>query len=133
AIVKLIGKEITPASIDGIAAADLVYDEEAQRRLRRPSGSARPPRNGHADAVRPKRPGQRRTLSPTPGASPQNNNGVHLTRAAARASPPPRPLEHEPSDDGRQTVGFGDHLPAFLARPPRIVARPSDMAADSTV
>jgi hypothetical protein len=26
--------------------------------------------------------------------------------------------------EGSKVVGFGDHLPAFLSRPPRIVARP---------
>jgi hypothetical protein len=26
--------------------------------------------------------------------------------------------------DDRHVVGFGDHLPAFLSRAPRIVARP---------
>ena len=35
----------------------------------------------------------------------------------------PRRPERQPEPD-RQVVGFGDHLPAFLARPPRIVARP---------
>jgi len=28
------------------------------------------------------------------------------------------------SDEDRKVIGFGDDLPAFLARPPRIVARP---------
>ena len=36
-----------------------------------------------------------------------------------RARPPQRQL-----DDGRKIVGFGDDLPAFLARPPRAVAGP---------
>jgi superfamily II DNA/RNA helicase len=120
AIVKLIGREIAPAAIDGIAAADLVYDEEDRRRPRRPARSARPPRNGHDDAVRPKRPAQRRALGPLPGASPRNKNGSDLTRVAAG------PLEQEPREVVRQPVGFGDHLPAFLARPSRIVARPLD-------
>jgi superfamily II DNA/RNA helicase len=107
AIVKLIGREIAPAAIDGIAAADLVYDEGERRRSRRSSRLDRPPRNGHG------------------GASRRNENGAgesHPTTAATWRSL--HPIERKPTQDGRQTVGFGDHLPAFLARPLRIVARP---------
>jgi hypothetical protein len=32
-----------------------------------------------------------------------------------------RPERHEDEDDGR-VVGFGDHMPAFLARPVRVAA-----------
>jgi hypothetical protein len=35
----------------------------------------------------------------------------------------PRPSERD-SEPDRKVVGFGDDLPAFLARAPRIVARP---------
>jgi superfamily II DNA/RNA helicase len=41
--------------------------------------------------------------------------------AAAAAARPTRPPRSEPIED-RATVGFGDHLPAFLARPPRVAA-----------
>jgi len=107
AIVKLIGREIPPVGIDGIAAADLVYDDGERRRSRRSSRSDRPPRNGHA------------------GSSRRNENGADVPHPATSA--PWRSLharERKPTEGGRQTVGFGDHLPAFLARPPRIVARP---------
>jgi hypothetical protein len=125
AIVKLIGSEIAPAAIDGIAAAELVYDEGERRRSRRSPRSDRPPRNGHGDAARSKLAAEHRPLSSLAGASPLTKNGEGATHAvAATASRPPRPLEHKPREEGRQTVGFGDHLPAFLARPPRIVARP---------
>jgi superfamily II DNA/RNA helicase len=123
AIVKLIGKEIAPAVIDGIAAADLVYDEGERRRSPRSPRSDRPPRNGHDDAARSKL-AVHRPHSRLAGASPSTKNGMNVTRAAASGSQPPRPLEQKPREKGRQTVGFGDHLPAFLARPPRIVARP---------
>jgi superfamily II DNA/RNA helicase len=123
AIVKLIGKEIVPAAIDGIVAADLVYDERERRRSRRAPRSGRPPKNGHGDTARAKLPVEHRAPRLPARASRPNENGLNATRAAAGiASRPPRPLEQRV--DGRQTVGFGDHLPAFLARPPRIVARP---------
>ncbi len=124
AIVKLIGREIAPAAIDGIAPAELVYDEGERRRSRRSSRAAQPPRNGHGDVARSKLPAARRAVGPLVRAAP-TKNGINLTPAAAAAAArPTRPLEQMPSEDVRQTVGFGDHLPAFLARPPRIVARP---------
>jgi superfamily II DNA/RNA helicase len=123
AIVKLIGREIAPAAIDGIAAAELVYDEGERRRSGRSSRSDRPPRKGYGDAARSKLAAEHRPLSPLAGASPPTKNGVSVTHAAAATASRP-PLEHKPKEEGRQTVGFGDHLPAFLARPPRIVARP---------
>jgi superfamily II DNA/RNA helicase len=120
AIVKLIGREIAPAAIDGIAAADLVYDDEERQRSRRSPRSDRPPRNGHAEAARSKHPARRPPLSLSVGAPSSNENGAHAMRAASR------PPEHKPREENRQTVGFGDHLPAFLARPPRIAARLCD-------
>ena len=125
AIVKLIGREIAPAAIDGIAAAELAYDEGERRRSRRSPRSDRAPRNGQGDAARSTPAAERRPLSPLAGALPPTKNGLGVTPAAAATpSRPPRPIEHKPREEGRQTVGFGDHLPAFLARPPRIVARP---------
>jgi superfamily II DNA/RNA helicase len=133
AIVKLIGSEIPPAAIDGIAAAELVYDEREGRRPRRSMRSAHLPRNGHADAggsAIPVRAGpralpgalgaQRRVRRPPASAPPQNANSVRATASPAAVLPRP-PV---PKEDETRTVGFGDHLPAFLARPPRIVARP---------
>jgi superfamily II DNA/RNA helicase len=129
AIVKLIGSEISPVTINGIESVELVYDEREGRRLRRSVRSPRPPRNGHADATRPTSSAERRVRRPPAGAPsqaapPQKVNGAHVAAspdAAARRRPPP---VHKPKDDDARIVGFGDHLPAFLARPPRIVARP---------
>jgi hypothetical protein len=119
AIVKLIGAEIAPAAIDGIATADLVYDAGARRRSRQSGRADRPPSNGHAGAARAKSPVGRRP----PGPSLRHENGAQATRAAA-APRPPRSIEPERGADGPRTVGFGDHLPAFLARPPRPAAGP---------
>ena len=93
AIVKLIGREIPPAAIDGIAPAELVYDEGERRRSRRSSRSAQPPRNGHADAARSKLPAARRAVGPLVRAAP-TKSGINLTPAAAVAAARPlRPLE----------------------------------------
>jgi hypothetical protein len=64
----------------------------------------------------------------------QNANGAQHAKGAAngakvtafpRAAGPrrPAPLDRKPEED-RKIVGFGDDLPAFLARPPRVVAGP---------
>ena len=130
AIVRLIAKAIPPVTIDGIETAELEYGEQGGRR-RRPSARTRPssrsrdirtePRS-HAD--RPANPGRK----PRETKAPRQNG--HSTVAASVASFPqpaplrhPRPVERKPEQD-RSVVGFGDDLPAFLARPPRIVARP---------
>jgi superfamily II DNA/RNA helicase len=122
AIVKLIGREIAPAAIGGIAAAELVYDEGEKRRSRRSPRSDRPSRDDHSGAARSKL-AVEHPRSPPASASPPTKNGVGATRVAV-ALPSRPPLEHKPRGEGKPTVGFGDHLPAFLARPPRIVARP---------
>jgi superfamily II DNA/RNA helicase len=102
AIVKLLGKGIPPVVIDGIAPAELQYDERRKRRSHRPKPSAaprvRPNGNGHDTS--------RSNVTPFP------------QKPAART---PRPAGRKPAHD-RPVVGFGDDLPAFLARPPRILA-----------
>jgi superfamily II DNA/RNA helicase len=131
AIVKLIGAEISPAAIDGIAAAELVYDEPDGRRPRRSPRSARPTssrptssrpvRNGHAEPASASSPPQGQPRRPVKTALPQTAKG--MASSGATRSPPPR-AARKPAADDTPTVGFGDDLPAFLARPPRIVARP---------
>jgi superfamily II DNA/RNA helicase len=126
AIVKLIGKEIPSGVIPGIEEVELEYDE---RKRRAPRRAARPDhrqparardvaaRSAHAAARPPRR---ERRPSATDGPPP-NMAGSKMT---------PFPSAAEVHRAGRQeregpkVVGFGDHLPAFLARPPRIVARP---------
>ena len=99
AIVKLIGREIPPAAIDGIAAGDLVYDEADRRRSRRSPRAGGPPRNGHVDAARAKLPAARHAVGPLVRAAPAKY-GTNLTRAAAAAAARPlRPLERVPSED----------------------------------
>jgi hypothetical protein len=130
AIIKLIGKEIPPVAIDGIEPAELEYGNYRKRRARQPARSRlptpsrdttmRPKSNEHHLAHRSDEP--RRTK-----ASQQNGHdtvGSNITPfpqpARLRRS---APVQHKPEKD-RPVVGFGDDLPAFLARPPKIVARP---------
>ena len=113
AIVKLIGKEIAPIAIEGIEAAELEYGERRSRRARRSAkNSGRPARSQNAAPRREALNGQ--------GDQPASNVTLFPRPAVVRV---PRRPERQ-SEPDRQVVGFGDHLPAFLARPPRIVARP---------
>ena len=101
AIVRLIGSEIPATVIPGIETAELEYDK---RRSRGPRPSARSVRDG---------------------VSPANPVGPNVTpfpytaedRRAANG-------EAKGKDHRKVVVGFGDHLPAFLSRPPRIIAHP---------
>jgi superfamily II DNA/RNA helicase len=128
AITKLIGNEIPPIAIDGIETAQLDFENSRKRRSRRSAPSERrQPSRRSADDTRP-RPvrnrAPRRDRSTGGTEAPQHdqaNSKVASFPAAARRAP--RQPERKPMPD-RPVVGFGDHLPAFLARPPRIVARP---------
>ena len=137
AIVKLIGKDIPSIAIDGIEAAELDYQRapisaarvappaSAQRpaaaatdaRQRGARQSAAPPEDRRAA---PKSRGRAAAKAPRPDAP--GSNVDDRSRVRPRRARPRQP-ERKPEPD-RQVVGFGDHLPAFLARPPRIVARP---------
>jgi len=136
AIVKLIGKEIPMITVDGIEPAELDYEERRRRRSRtagRTEGgsrervdSAQSRRKPAAD--QPPRRNQRETVAPPPAqpttSTPSVADGGNVMRFP-RASEPRRLRQPERmSEAERKVVGFGDDLPAFLARPPRIVARP---------
>jgi superfamily II DNA/RNA helicase len=129
AIVKLIGRGIPPAAIDGIEAAELVYEKYRRRGSRRPASTDHRQREGNRNVAvqskppreRPPQQNARRRAPDGPRANVVGPNVTPFPRAAAARNP--RQREREPEQD-RQVVGFGDRLPAFLARPPRIVARP---------
>jgi superfamily II DNA/RNA helicase len=132
AIVKLIGREIPPIAIEGIETAELEYGERRARRGahrsvksdrlksdRRRTRTDAAPRREPAEPLAP-----RRECRPNIKEAQQVLSASNVTSfpraAVARV---PRQPERQPEPD-RQVVGFGDHLPAFLARPPRVVARP---------
>jgi superfamily II DNA/RNA helicase len=117
AIVKLIGKEIPPLMVDGLAAAEL--DESADYRrhgrppaARRPAEHARAPRS--ETAVRADRPARRPQPRPDLPA-----NVTPFPRAASPARAPVEPVRAP----GPPSAAFGDHTPAFLAAPPRVAGR----------
>ena len=126
AIFRLIGKEIPSTLIPGIVEAELEYNEPPRRGARRGTqpDNRRPTRPPDADRrpvpaeTRLQRRQRRPSMSDAPVANPAGPN----------VTPFPEPRRAEQRERKRQeapkVVGFGDHLPAFLSRPPRIVARP---------
>ena len=133
AIGKLIGSEFSPIAIDGIEAAQLEYGERKRRSRRRSDKPSEPARRrqvvrpqGAETGSRPadERPARRNRRPALVDALQQDVAGSNVKlfppTPAARG---PRQPARKPEPD-RQVVGFGDHLPAFLARPPRAVARP---------
>jgi superfamily II DNA/RNA helicase len=132
AIVRLIGKEIPVASIDGLDRVELEYDNCRRRPSRRAPRSDHRRHGGSYDSQ--KRTGPSEDRSPPRDRQTNDRGAVGANGhevAASNVSLFPRPAavrrrqqpERKPEQD-RPIVGFGDHLPAFLARPPRIVARP---------
>jgi superfamily II DNA/RNA helicase len=109
AIVKLIGKEIPSSVIPGIEEAEFEYAERPRRGVRRAAlpGTHPPARNG-----RPRLPN-------APSVAGSNVTPFRPPAEARRVGQ----SERRGPEDGK-VVGFGDHLPAFLSRPPRVVARP---------
>jgi superfamily II DNA/RNA helicase len=112
AIAKLIGKEIPPVIIDGVEPAELQYDDRRRRRSRRPTRSDHRQRVPSADSG---------TRSKSDDGQPRRYSSNVTPFPQTRAARPARRSERKPAQDG-PVVGFGDDLPAFLARPPRIVA-----------
>jgi superfamily II DNA/RNA helicase len=107
AIARLIGNEIPPAVIPGIKPAELTYDKRRLRRSRPAARSARgdrQPVNGSVSSAN----AVGSNVAPFPGAAKNRRAGKDDTKG----------------QDPRKVVGFGDHLPAFLSRPPRITAYP---------
>ncbi|HEV2301555.1 MAG TPA: DEAD/DEAH box helicase [Stellaceae bacterium] len=109
AIEKLIGKDIPTITIDGIEAASLDFDGNPPRRSRAVSGS-RP-------SAPPRRQASRAATAPTPA----NGAASNVTPFPKRPETERQPPRERPEED-RRVVGFGDHLPAFLARAPRILS-----------
>jgi superfamily II DNA/RNA helicase len=131
AIEKLIGKAVPPVTVAGIAPAELEFDERDRRRSRgRRPGAAQTERPAPSRPAQtaPRRPAQtgrrapRRDRPAAPPAPPPSNVTPFPRPAEIRASPRRERRLPEDRPEDRQIVGFGDDLPAFLARPPRILA-----------
>ncbi|MGH7054085.1 MAG: DEAD/DEAH box helicase [Stellaceae bacterium] len=116
AIQTLIGKDIPPVTIAGIASAELEYDAPRRRgRGRREHGREQRPRS--APAAREARPPRRDS------AGARDNPKDNVTPfPLLPAAPPPQPRKPAPQRESA-VIGFGGDLPAFLARPPRAAGR----------
>ena len=109
AIEKLIGRQIPTIALDGIEAVSLEFDDDRPRRPRAGPSSgrgARPPRQG---------------ARPAAAVAPESAAASNVTPFPKRREADKKPPREHPEED-RRVVGFGDHLPAFLARAPRILS-----------
>jgi superfamily II DNA/RNA helicase len=145
AIVKLIGRDIPMVVVPGIAEAELERDERRRRGSRGAARSEQRPRAANGDAGaraaaehRPRagngdagarvaaehRP-PRRDRRPAPRQAPSaTGNGSNVTPFPRAAEARKTGQQQERQREEKRVVGFGDDLPAFLARPSRSVARP---------
>jgi superfamily II DNA/RNA helicase len=136
AIEQLIGKPIPPVEVAGLATATLVFEEGKRRRGRgeRSNREDRPRRSGPRESGprEPRAPAPRRQSGPQQSAGRPASGPVPtfspITMSAEGAdnkvTPLPRRNDHHyRDDDGARVVGFGDHMPAFLARPAKKIAQ----------
>jgi superfamily II DNA/RNA helicase len=141
AIQKLIARDIPPITIPGIPVEELDFDSKP--RGRRPAGArpapdrsrSRPSRDDDRPARRPKSSDRQSSdqQSPNrPSAKPIRQDDSHAAGTAREANVTPfpkrdpRPRRNERDrdhDDGPIAPGFGDHMPAFLARAPRLAGQ----------
>jgi superfamily II DNA/RNA helicase len=140
AITKLIGKDIPTIAIEGIGAAELsdeASEGEHRHRERGGRGRGRDRRDGRRPSPQePREAKQEQRQHQPPQERQERRDGQRHGGAPAPLREPPRPVTMDPEgkvtplprrderwddhEDDRRVVGFGDHLPAFLARPPRI-------------
>jgi superfamily II DNA/RNA helicase len=132
AIVKLMGKEIPMVAIDGIEPGELEYEERGRGRSPRARAGTggRERVQGSESRRKPAKDEASRGNQPArPAARPEMPAAVAVDGANVMRFPRPaqqrRPRQPERNvEEDRKVVGFGDDLPAFLARPPRVVAGP---------
>jgi superfamily II DNA/RNA helicase len=132
AITKMLGKDIPTVSLEGIGSAALSSEGDDGRRRngrrehRREDGR---PREHRRDGQQPRhgnkgdsRPGKPRTHGRPPREMRRPDAPPPITMdPEGKVTPLPPRLDHRPErDDERRVLGFGDHLPAFLARPGRV-------------
>ena len=119
AIEKLIGQPIPVVTVPDMAPAELDAADNRSRRRRR---AERPEPREMRGERRPRadRPATPEPRAPEPASAERNNVAVFKRLPDQPAST--RRRNPAPADEPR-VVGFGDHLPAFLARPLKIAAR----------
>jgi superfamily II DNA/RNA helicase len=131
AIEKLIGRAVPPFAIDGIAVPVAVDAESSERYAARRSahrgGERRHGRAQRNDEPRDRRP-RRNERQPRHEPRHETHDAEVVTFPGPNGRPvaePRRPVPRQPTPHHGaepRVVGFGDHLPAFLKRAPRIVA-----------
>jgi superfamily II DNA/RNA helicase len=129
AIETLIGRGIPPAAADGIEPAALDFTDGGYRRGRSrtaaaPRGEIRRGRSRNGVGAGARAPGEgdrkrRERSAPSERDDTPERKVALFPPADARPAAERRP-QAEPE---RRVVGFGDDLPAFLARPPKVAAR----------
>jgi superfamily II DNA/RNA helicase len=132
AIEQLIGRAIPPGQVEGLDAAALVFEEKRARGGRRGERKGRKERkeNEAREAAEPRektarrggRDRDRERDHRPEGRVPQAPRHAPVTMdPTGKVTPlPVRPeRRHSDAEDGARVVGFGDHMPAFLARPAR--------------
>jgi hypothetical protein len=145
AIVKLIGRDIPMVVVPGIAEAELEYGERRRRGSRAAARSEHRPHAGNSSAgarvkaehrphagngsagarVKAEHRSPRRDRRPAAAqqAPSATGNGSNVT-PFPRAAEVRKTGQQERQREEKTVVGFGDDLPAFLARPSRIVGGP---------
>src|SRR4051812_30451598 len=127
AIQALIGKDIPLVQIEGIAAAELDFEDGDRSRRRTPAArrdaaprQSRAPRRQETREER--RPRQAARPAPAEPRHPvaENNVAVFPRQAAERRPDAARRPEPRQSEPEHRVVGFGDDLPAFLRRAPKV-------------
>ena len=136
AIQQLIGKEIALITVPDMALAELDFEGRERHRGRSaPARRATPQRAAarperppqHRTGERPKlertqpRPAQPHSAEPRP-ATPRIDSGAPAVALFARPATPAAARQKEAQPE-RQVVGFGDDLPEFLRRAPKIAVR----------
>jgi superfamily II DNA/RNA helicase len=129
AISRLIGKDIPAVTLDGIGPAALSADGEGSRHRgrrdhrredRRPqrdhrNNDGQASRHGHKNEPRG---GSQRSHGRPPREMRRHDAPPPITMDPEGKVTPLPPREHRVDrEDDRRVLGFGDHLPAFLARP----------------
>jgi superfamily II DNA/RNA helicase len=130
AIQQLIGKDIPSAVVPDLELAELDFSEGGERRRGR---SRAAPARASSRAPRPEkrrteeRPRRERDQPAEPRPAPVRavkGTAVKETNVAVFPGPAPRPAPRRPQPEPEhRVVGFGDDLPEFLRRAPRIAAR----------
>jgi superfamily II DNA/RNA helicase len=110
AIQKLIAREIPMRTVPGIPIEELDFDERSDhRRRKRSDRSGKPAKTEQRDGKRDK-----------PKAATGDDNVTPFPKRVREPVRPDRARVERDHDDAPSGPGFGDHLPAFLARAPRL-------------